>query len=163
MSRAGNKFERELLRGIRKSKLRQNLNGKECSNSACQDYGKIQPPENFYTRGAKLDSYCIICRRARNIMWKLEHPVTNKKIPKLNWNMNLGKAPWCKDHKVNSKKCGCALGLFHKTPLHKAHIAKSMKGNSNAKGKHKSRGPLSEEHKAKIAAAIRNLNKEKSK
>ena len=152
MSRARNRHEQDLLRGAKKTRLSGYMSGKECSNVDCSELGNIQPIENFYKHAnGKPDSYCILCRRTANSMWKLAHP---SKKTKPEGSINAGKAPWCKDHKKNSAKCGCAMGVFHKSARHRAKISAAMKGNTNARGKKNRHGPLSTEHKARISMSM---------
>lgn len=155
MTRARDSYEQDLLRSVKKVKATDEA--KECGSLSCPEIGKIQPAANFYTRNGKLDSYCIICRRANSSLWKFNHPVSRatKGEKKTKWSLNLGKAPWCKDHRMNSSKCGCALGRYHRTPQHRAKIAAAMKGNKNAKGKKNKHGPLSAEHKLKISITMK--------
>lgn len=154
MSRAGSEHERELLRGAKRSKL---SDGKACASSACSELGKVQLNENFYRRGRGLDSYCIMCRRAANSTWKFNNPghVSAKPKKRREGSLNVGKAPWCAQHSVNSNKCGCALGVFHKSPAHRKAIAKAMVGNTNARGKKNRHGALSTAHKLAISMTMR--------
>ena len=156
MSRAKDPHERDLLRGARNSN-KSSLDGKACGNVSCQELGRIQPIENFYSRNGKPGSYCILCRRAASEMWRISNPDYKRSAVKKKqvWNLNLGKAPWCKDHKKNSAKCGCAMGIHHKSPAHRRKISAAMKGNTNAAGKQGKRGPMSAAHKAKISMAMR--------
>ena len=159
MSRARDLGELELLRNLR-AKRASSADGKVCGNSACSEMGKIQVNENFYKRrGGKLDSWCIMCRRTRNSMWKFEHPRSERvaKVgrPKREGELNLGKAPWCKEHKSNSAKCGCAEGRFHKSPKARKAVSERMRGNTYALGNKGKTGPMSAAHKAKIGMAVR--------
>jgi hypothetical protein len=157
MTRAKDSHERELLKNARGARSRAFLDGKECGNSACAEVGKIQPATNYYMRGGRLDSYCIMCRRTVSNMWKTVNPSRKKTKAKKTWKLNLGKAPWCADHHMNSKKCGCAMGVHHKSQKHKNKISKAMKGNTNAKGKKNGHGPLSATHRLKISMSMRGI------
>lgn len=152
MSRARDPRERELLRSAKRSLP---SDGKACANSACPSMGKILSSDDFYKRGKSLDSYCAWCRRERSATWKLVNPEVRARTKRSDGELNVGKAPWCRDHRKNSAKCGCATGVYHKTPAHRAKIARAMRGNHNASGKQGKRGRMSAEHRAKISMAMR--------
>ena len=162
MSRARDKGEQEMLRSLRSSKkINELVDGKSCANISCSSLGSVIAPEFFYKgRGGKgLDSYCANCRKARSDSWRSANPeykYTGPKRTPVDWEPNLGKAPWCEDHQMNSAKCGCVMGArFHKTPTHKARIAEAMKGKKNAFGNKSRAGmKMSSEHRFKISLAV---------
>ena len=165
MSRARDKGEQDLLRKLRSDKSTASVDGKECGSLSCPSLGIVQPASDFYKRrGGKLDSYCILCRRARSAMWKFDNPGhsgTGRKTQNTSWEPNLGKASWCKEHKVNSAKCGCAMGRFYKSLAHKKKIAVAMKGKKNATGNRGNRKPRSADHKFRISMAVKETLRKK--
>lgn len=164
MSRAFASSEKEALKRIRERRALENEDNKECGNVNCSEMGVRQPLDNFYKRrGGKVDSYCILCRKemakARRehaeFLPREEKPKRIQKWKKKEAPINISKAPWCKEHRSNSKLCGCAEGRFYIRKVHREKIAKALKGNANALGKHKKRGPHPLEHRIKIAASVR--------
>lgn len=160
MTRAKSAYERDLLRSARNSRKPNSGDGKVCGNVSCPEMGKVQPLGFFYLKNGKPESYCAVCRKSVNEMWRLSNPEYKRSAKPKSWNLNVGKAPWCQEHKKNSAKCGCATGVYHKTPAHKKAIGKAMRGNKNAAGKQGKRGPMSATHRAKISIAMRGRNKE---
>lgn len=168
VERAESNILRELASTRRDLKKKRDLEtGKVCANASCLDAGKILSPEWFYRRGKeRLDSYCKLCRKEM-VKMRRENaefiPSDGTKIPRVKkWalkesdgEINVGKAPWCNDHHRNSSKCGCAVGRFHKSPEHKKKISEAQKGNSYARGNSYKNGPMTSEHRARIAMAMR--------
>lgn len=160
-------YERSLLKDVKEARAKSLESGRECANLNCLEIGTKQPPENFYKRkGGKLDSYCIVCRkevvsvRRDHIAYDPEfktRPLKMKKWAPKKVSLNVGKAPWCKEHRTNSKNCGCATGRFFKGKKHRAKISESMRGKKNALGNHTKKGPMSSEHRLKIAMKLKEI------
>ena len=128
MSRARDKSEQELLRGMRRARS-EAATSRVCSGSECAQYGVAQPLENFYGRLAK-DCYCKPCRAAVSAQWRMDHPdyVRKPSAPRTDWDLTVSKAPKCEDHHVPTTECGCAVeAQFHKSPAHRAKIAESVR------------------------------------
>lgn len=150
VSRARDAHERELLRSARGAKP-QYADGKTCGNPSCSELGRVLPLEYFYVRRGRPDSYCVGCRRASSAMYKIMNPEKRKSEKRV----ATVTVPACATHGGPAQLCGCADGIYHKTPKHRARIAKSMQGNRNARGKKNDHGPLSAEHRLKISMAMR--------
>lgn len=170
MSAKTTKYEKGLLKDVRESKSSKNKESRECANLNCYELGTRQPLENFYKRkDGKSDSYCIMCKKTlaavrrehrEFIPTEVKEPKMRKWAPKKT-TLNLGKAPWCKDHRTNSKNCGCASGVFFKGKKQRAKLSESMKGKKNALGNHTKKGPMGLEHRLKISMQVRETLRKK--
>lgn len=155
MSRARDPHERELLGRLRRKPRDVARDGKSCAGTACPELGRIQPNENFYRRGAGLDSYCILCRCAANTMWKLSNPKEGRGATgqRRLAEEASGRCPY---HSTDPMECGCELGSRRRNLAHRKKIAAAMMGNKNASGNSSNRGrTLSAEHRSRISISMR--------